>query len=69
METYVVLAYEKGMGKKYTHLVAVCDSQFIAQKYADNEAKASNGRFGCEVHKRLMNELFAQPNTLVYQTK
>jgi len=50
-------------------LVAVCDSQFIAQRYADNETKARAGKYGCRVYKKIMNAPFTELDTLVYQTK
>jgi hypothetical protein len=69
METFVVLAYESGDLNSKCYLVAVCDSQFIAQRYADSEASATRKKFGCRVYRKLMNSPFSELDTLVYQTK
>jgi len=69
METYVVLAYQWSDINNHSYLVAVCDSQFIAQRYADNETKARAGKYGCRVYKKIMNAPFTELDTLVYQTK
>lgn len=69
METFVVLAYDKSDINRYTHLVAVCDSLFIAQRYADTEAKSSAGKIGCVVMRKLMNSPFTEMDRNVYQTK
>jgi hypothetical protein len=69
METFVVLAYDKGDVNKFTHLVAVCDSLFIAKRYADTEAKASRGTMGCVVLTKLMNAPFTEMDRNVYKTK
>ena len=69
METFVVLAYDKSDVNKYTHLIAVCDSLFIAKRYADTEAKASRGTMGCVVLTKLMNSPFTEMDRKVYQTK
>lgn len=69
METFVVLAYEKSDINKFTHLVAVCDSLFIAKRYADTEAKSSGGKYGCVVLLKLMNSPFTEMDRNVYQTK
>ena len=58
METFIVLAYNKSDINKFTHLVAVCDSLFIAKRYAYTEAKASRGTIGCVVLTKLMNSPF-----------
>ena len=44
MEVYVVIAYRWGDTENHSYLVAVCDSQFIAQRYADNETGARAGK-------------------------
>jgi len=69
METYVVLAYLSGDINQHSYLVAVCDSQFIAQRYADNETKARAGKYGCKVYKKIMNAPITEVDSLVYQTK
>jgi len=69
METFVVLAYELGDLNSKCYLVAVCDSQFIAQRYADNEAGSTRGRFRCMVYKKLMNAPISDLDELVYKTK
>ena len=51
METFVILAYEGGDLNGRCYLVAVCDSQFIAQRYADNESTATRRKFGCKVYQ------------------
>ena len=69
METFIVLAYSKSDINGFTHLVAVCDSLFIAKRYADTEAKASRGTVGCVVLTKLMNSPFTEMDKKVYQTK
>ena len=69
METFVVLAYEGGDLNGRCYLVAVCDSLFIAQRYADNESAATRRKFGCKVYQKLMNAPISELDTLVYQTK
>ena len=69
METYVVIAYRWGNVENHSYLVAVCDSQFIAQKYADNEARARAGKYGILVYKKIMNAPITEVDSLVYQTK
>ena len=69
METYVVLAYQWGDINQHSYLVAVCDSQFIAQRYADNETAARGGKYGCRVYKKLMNAPISETDVLVYQTR
>ena len=69
METFVILAYEGGDLNGSCYLVAVCDSQFIAQRYADSEAAATRRKFVCRVYKKLMNAPISDLDTLVYQTK
>ena len=54
METFVVISYEMGDENRQSQLVAVCDSLFIAQRYADTEVK-SNRTNGCMVYSKLMN--------------
>jgi hypothetical protein len=69
METYVVLAYRWGGLDNHCYLVAVCDSQFIAQRYADNETASRGGKYACFVYKKLMNAPFTDTDVIVYQTK
>jgi hypothetical protein len=69
METYVVIAYLWGNIENHSYLVAVCDSQFIAQRYADNETAARAGKYGCRVYKKLMNAPITENDVIVYQTK
>jgi hypothetical protein len=69
METFVILAYESGDLNGRCYLVAVCDSQFIAQRYADSEAASTRKKFGCRVYRKLMNAPISELDTLVYQTK
>ena len=69
METFVVIAYEGVDLFSKTYLVAVCDSQFIAQRYADNEASSTSGKYGCRVYRKLMNAPISDLDTLVYQTR
>jgi hypothetical protein len=67
METYVVISYHR-TNEKPAYLVAVCDNQFIAQRYADMEARDMKD-YQIEIHKRIINARFDIPTTLVYQTK
>ena len=69
METCVVLAYRWGDTENHSYLVAVCDSQFIAQRYADNETASRAGKYACFVYKKLMNAPFTDTDVLVYKTK
>ena len=69
METYVVIAYRWGDTNQHSYLVAVCDSQFIAQRYADNETTARAGKYGCMVYKKIMNAPFTDNDVMVYKTK
>ena len=69
METFVVLAYESNDLNSKCYLVAVCDSQFIAQRYADNESASTRRKFVCRVYKKLMNAPISDLDALVYQTK
>lgn len=69
METFVVIAYEGGDLNGRCYLVAVCDSQFIAQRYADNESTATRRKFGCKVYQKLMNAPITDLDKLVYETK
>jgi len=69
MEVFVVIAYRWGNVENHSYLVAVCDSQFIAQRYADNETASRGGKYGCKVYKKIMNAPFTELDTLVYQTK
>ena len=69
METYVVIAYRWGDTENHSYLVAVCDNQFIAQRYADNETGARAGKYACFVYKKIMNAPFTDVDTLVYKTK
>ena len=69
METFVVLSYNKNDINTYIGLVAVCDSLFIAKRYADTEAKSSRGKIGCVVLTKLMNSPFTEMDRNVYQTK
>jgi hypothetical protein len=69
METFVILAYELTELNPKCYLVAVCDSQFIAQRYADSEAASTRGKFVCRVYKKLMNAPISDLDTLVYTTK
>lgn len=69
METFVILAYESGDLNSKCYLVAVCDSQFIAQRYADAEAASTRGKFKCKIYRKLMNAPITELDTLVYQTK
>ena len=69
METYVVIAYRWGNIENHSYLVAVCDSQFIAQRYADNETAARAGKYGCRVYKKLMNAPITENDVIVYKTK
>lgn len=69
METFVVLSYNKSDINTYIGLVAVCDSLFIAKRYADTEAKASRGTIGCVVFTKLMNAPFTEMDRKVYQTR
>jgi hypothetical protein len=68
METYVILAYRFGDLNNHCYLVGVCDSQFIAQRYADNETSSRRGEYGCRVYKKLMNAPVTENDVLVYQT-
>lgn len=69
METFVVLSYNKSDINTYIGLVAVCDSLFIAKRYADTEAKASRSTIGCVVFTKLMNAPFTEMDRKVYQTR
>ena len=69
METYIVIAYRWGNVENHSYLVAVCDSQFIAQRYADNETAARAGKYGCRVYKKIMNAPITENDVIVYQTK
>lgn len=69
METFVVLSYNKSDINTYIGLVAVCDSLFIAKRYADTEAKVSRGTIGCVVFTKLMNAPFTEMDRKVYQTR
>lgn len=69
METYVVLAYRWGEIENHSYLVAVCDNQFIAQRYADNETTFRGGKYACFVYKKIMNAPYTDADTLVYKTK
>lgn len=66
METYVIISYHR-TNEKPAYLVAVCDNLFIAQKYADIEARDMKD-YQIEVHKRVINARFDNPNTVVYRT-
>lgn len=67
METYVVISYHR-TNEKPAYIVAVCDNQLIAQKYADMEARDMTD-YQIEVHKRVLNARFDIPNPVVYRTK
>ena len=69
METFVVLAYDKSDVNKYTHLIAVCDSLFIAKRYADTATNSFGRKYGCVVFTKLMNSPFTEMDRKVYQTK
>ena len=69
METYVIIAYRWGDINNHSYLVAVCDSQFIAQRYADNETASRGGKYGCRVYKKIMNAPITEEDILVYKTK
>lgn len=69
METYVIIAYRWGDTENHSYLVAVCDSLFIAQRYADNETRARGGKYGCRVYKKIMNAPITEEDIMVYQTK
>ncbi len=69
METYIVMAHRWGSFNDHSYLVAVCDNQFIAQKYADTETGARGGKYACFVYKKIMNAPFTDVDTLVYKTK
>jgi hypothetical protein len=69
METYVIIAHRWGDINNHSYLVAVCDSQFIAQRYADNETASRGGKYGCSVYKKIMNAPFTEEDILVYKTK
>jgi hypothetical protein len=67
METYVVISYHR-TNKLPAYIVAVCDNQLIAQRYADMEARDMKD-FQIEIHKRVMNARFDIPDPVVYRTK
>lgn len=69
METFVIIAYRWGDINNHSYLVAVCDSQFIAQRYADNETASRGGKYGCRVYKKIMNAPITETDILVYKTK
>lgn len=69
METFIILAYEDGDLNGRCYLVAVCDSLFIAQRYADNESASTRKKFGCRVYQKLMNAPITDLDKLVYETK
>lgn len=69
METYVVIAYRWGDINQHSYLVAVCDSEFIAKRYADNEAASRAGKYGVWVYKKLMNAPITQNDVVVYKTR
>ena len=69
MEVFVIIAYRWGDVNNHSYLVAVCDSQFIAQRYADNETASRGGKYACFVYKKIMNAPFTEEDTLVYKTK
>ena len=69
METFVVIAYRWGNTENHSYLVAVCDNEFIAKRYADMEASARGGKYGLKVYKKIMNAPITEVDTLVYQTK
>ena len=68
METFVVISYEMGDTNRQSQLVAVCDSLFIAQRYADTEAKSSRTN-GCMVYSKLMNSPYTEMDAIVYRIK
>jgi hypothetical protein len=67
MEIYVVISYHR-KNEIPAYIVAVCDNQLIAQKYADMEARDMKD-FQLEVHKRVINARFDIPDPVVYRTK
>ena len=68
METFVVISYEMGDENRQSQLVAVCDSLFIAQRYADTEVK-SNRTNGCMIYSKLMNTTYTEMDAIVYRIK
>ena len=68
METFVVISYEMGDENRQSQLVAVCDSLFIAQRYADTEVK-SNRTNGCMIYSKLMNTPYTEMDAIVYRIK
>jgi hypothetical protein len=66
METYVVISYHR-KNEIPAYIVAICDNQLIAQRYADMEARDMKD-FQIEIHKRIMNARFDTLETIVYQT-
>ena len=68
METFVVLSYEMGDENRQSQLVAVCDSLFIAKRYADTEVK-SNRANGCMIYSKLMNSPYTEMDAIVYRIK
>jgi hypothetical protein len=67
MEIYVVISYHR-KNEIPAYIVAVCDNQLIAQRYADMEARDMKD-FQIEIHKRVINARFDIPDPVVYRTK
>lgn len=69
METYVVIAYRWGNTENHSYLVAVCDNEFIAKRYADMEAASRAGKYGVWVYKKIMNAPITETDVVVYKTR